>query len=56
MGPGPSCPRCAQLNISISTVLQAYARLEDLGVIEAVPQSGYYVRRTPRGELTVAMS
>jgi DNA-binding transcriptional MocR family regulator len=26
-------------------VLQAYQRLEDIGVIEARPQSGYYVRR-----------
>jgi len=52
-GPGAKLPSVrklsGQLNISISTVLQAYARLEDLGVIEAVPQSGYYVRRTPRG-------
>lgn len=52
-GPGARLPSVrklsAQFNISISTVLQAYARLEDLGVIEAVPQSGYYVRRTPRG-------
>jgi DNA-binding transcriptional MocR family regulator len=52
-GPGAKLPSVrklsAQFNISISTVLQAYARLEDLGVIEAVPQSGYYVRRKPRG-------
>ncbi|GAB4349180.1 MAG: PLP-dependent aminotransferase family protein [Gammaproteobacteria bacterium] len=52
-GPGarlPSVRRLSgQLNVSISTVLQAYARLEDLGLIEAIPQSGYYVRRVPRG-------
>ncbi len=52
-GPGAKLPSVrklsGQLSVSISTVLQAYARLEDLGVIEAVPQSGYYVRRTPRG-------
>ncbi len=37
-----------QMEVSISTVIQAYARLEDQEVIEAVPQSGYYVRRGPR--------
>jgi len=34
----------AQHGVSISTVMQAYALLEDRGVIEARPQSGYYVR------------
>lgn len=34
----------AQLDVSISTVLQAYRLLEDRGRIEARPQSGYYVR------------
>jgi DNA-binding transcriptional MocR family regulator len=34
----------AQNGVSISTVMQAYALLEDHGVIEARPQSGYYVR------------
>ena len=34
-----------QQRVSVSTVLQAYQRLEDIGVIEARPQSGYYVRR-----------
>lgn len=52
-GPGSKLPSVrklsSQLNVSISTVLQAYARLEDLGVVEAIPQSGYYVRRVPRG-------
>ena len=33
-----------QQNLSISTVLQAYALLERKGLIEARPQSGYYVR------------
>ena len=37
-----------QQNLSISTVLQAYALLERQGLIEARPQSGYYVRS--RGE------
>jgi DNA-binding transcriptional MocR family regulator len=34
--------------VSISTVLQAYGLLEDQGLIEARPQSGYYVRLHPR--------
>ncbi len=33
-----------QKNLSVTTVLQAYRLLEDRGVIEARPQSGYYVR------------
>ena len=33
-----------QQNLSISTVLQAYSLLESQGLIEARPQSGYYVR------------
>ena len=33
-----------QQNLSISTVLQAYTLLERKGLIEARPQSGYYVR------------
>jgi len=47
----PSVRRLArQQGVSISTVLQAYARLEASGAIEARPQSGYYVRAT-RGVL-----
>lgn len=38
----------AQNGVSISTVMQAYALLEDHGVIEARPQSGYYVRLRSR--------
>ena len=34
----------AQQGISFSTVLQAYQLLENRGVIEARPQSGYYVK------------
>ena len=42
----PSVRRLSnQQRCSVSTVLQAYRRLEDAGVIEARPQSGYYVRR-----------
>ena len=33
-----------ELGLSVSTVLQAYQRLEAQGWIEARPQSGYYVR------------
>ncbi len=33
-----------QLGVSLSTVMAAYAHLENQGVIEARPQSGYYVR------------
>jgi DNA-binding transcriptional MocR family regulator len=38
-----------QQNVSISSVLQAYQLLENQGLIEARPQSGYYVR-TASGE------
>jgi DNA-binding transcriptional MocR family regulator len=41
----PSVRRLSdQLEVSISTVVEAYRRLESQGVIEARPQSGYYVR------------
>ena len=44
----PSVRRASeQFEVSVTTVLEAYRRLEDRGVIEARPQSGYYVRRTP---------
>lgn len=33
-----------QLQVSITTVLEAYRMLEDQGVVQARPQSGYYVR------------
>ena len=32
-----------QLRVSMNTVMEAYSRLEDLGLIEARPQSGFYV-------------
>ena len=38
----------AQLGVSVSTVLQSYLLLEDKGLIEARPQSGFYVRLRPR--------
>jgi DNA-binding transcriptional MocR family regulator len=41
----PSVRKCsAQQNVSIATVMQAYRLLEDRGMIQARPQSGYYVR------------
>lgn len=33
-----------QMEVSVTTVLEAYRMLEDRGLIEARPQSGYYVR------------
>lgn len=46
--PGERVPSVRKLNtklgVSMSTVLQAYLVLEDRGLIEARPQSGYYVR------------
>ncbi|MCS6808719.1 MAG: PLP-dependent aminotransferase family protein [Candidatus Kapabacteria bacterium] len=50
--PGSRLPSVRKLSrqkgISISTVLQAYMHLEDMGLIEARPQSGYYVRQQLR--------
>ncbi len=33
-----------RLNVSVNTVMEAYANLENHGIVEARPQSGYYVR------------
>jgi len=33
-----------QMQVSINTVMGAYAHLENVGMVEARPQSGYYVR------------
>lgn len=35
-----------QMRVSVNTVMEAYARLENLGLIEARPQSGFYVCTT----------
>ncbi len=44
----PSVRRMAlQRDVSVSTVLQAYTLLENRGLLEARPQSGYYVRSRP---------
>jgi DNA-binding transcriptional MocR family regulator len=49
--PGERIPSVRQISqqrkISITTALQAYMRLEQDGLIEARPQSGYYVRARP---------
>lgn len=39
-----------QLQVSISTVNQAYALLEDQGLIRAKPQAGYFVRKGANDE------
>jgi DNA-binding transcriptional regulator YhcF (GntR family) len=36
-----------QRKISVTTVLQAYMQLENQGIIESRPQSGYYVSSKP---------
>lgn len=50
--PGNRLPSLRKLSrqkgVSISTALQAYMSLEDMGLVEARPQSGYYVRSRPR--------
>lgn len=59
--PGDRIPSVRQLSqqrdVSVTTVLQAYYLLEDRGLIEARPQSGYYVRerlpnRLPEPEMS----
>jgi len=46
--PGDRIPSIRELSrkmqVSINTVMVAYAQLENLGLVEARPQSGYYVR------------
>src|SRR5207248_2511171 len=47
----PSVRRLArERSVSVSTVLEAYLRLENAGLIEVRPKSGHFVRR--RGALT----
>lgn len=44
----PSVRRMSQQRrVSVATVVQAYRTLEDRGLLEARPQSGYYVRPRP---------
>ena len=59
--PGERIPSVRQMSsqqqVSISTVLQAYYLLEERGLIEARPQSGYYVHmRLPSSQPELEMS
>src|SRR5688572_15977446 len=60
LGPGDRVPSVRRLSrqkrVSISTVLQAYRLLENRGLIEARPQSGYYVRSRSRAVAEPAIS
>ena len=53
--PGSRVPSLRQISrergTSLATALQAYRLLEDRGVLEARPQSGFYVARRARGRL-----
>jgi DNA-binding transcriptional MocR family regulator len=53
--PGDRVPSVRRLSrergISVTTVLEAYRLLEDRGLIQARPQSGYYVTRRPPGSV-----
>src|SRR5512134_3737062 len=53
--PGERIPSVRKLHhnwsVSIATVLEAYRLLESRGVLEARPQSGYYVKASARAEL-----
>jgi DNA-binding transcriptional MocR family regulator len=42
--------------ISLSTAFQAYYHLESKGLVEARPQSGYYVRFSPKHSLNIPTS
>lgn len=44
-----------QRKLSVSTVVQALRLLEDRGLVEARPQSGYYVRHQPRALIALAL-
>jgi len=60
LAPGDRVPSVRRLSrqkrVSISTVVQAYAVLENRGLIEARPQSGYYVRAPRRAMEEPAVS
>ena len=56
LAPGDKVPSLRkmsqQLSISIATVSQAYVRLEEQGLLKAVPQSGFYVNQGYRAAET----
>jgi DNA-binding transcriptional MocR family regulator len=58
--PGARAPSLRQITkqrrISLSTALQAYRLLEDRGILEAKPQSGFYVTKGPVSLAPPAMS
>ena len=49
--PGTRAPSLREIsrdrNVSMATALQAYRLLEDRGILQARPQSGFYVARRP---------
>ena len=50
----PSVRQMAELRqVSVTTVLEGYRRLEDWGLIAARPQSGYYVQSPPTAQCEV---
>src|SRR5215469_14028899 len=53
--PGSRAPSLRRLSrdrrASLSTALKAYQLLEDRGILEARPRSGYYVARRPAASL-----
>ena len=57
LAPGERAPSVRTLSgqhgVSISTVLQAYRRLEDRGILVARPQSGFYVALAHHGALAL---
>ena len=44
---------CREMKVSVSTVMEAYHLLEDRGLVEARPQSGYYVRPQIRDTVSI---
>ena len=57
LAPGARAPSVRavseQHGVSVSTVLQAYRKLEERGILVARPQSGFYVAVAPRGALAL---
>lgn len=58
LSPGDKVPSLRRMSeeqsVSISTVMQAYMKLESVGMLEAKPQSGFYISKgdmTPREQI-----
>ena len=45
----------SQLELSVTTILEGYRLLEDQGILEARPQSGFYVARPPVATQTMPL-